>query len=302
MPSPTFDHVPGMKRARKLPEVGAAGLTQASFFANFVTQSRPVLIKDAVAHWPARVKWRDPDYLKRQSGHHPIYYYPHENYASLRRQARDEVMLPLAEALDRLRAPETEIGFCCTATPVEVMGDLPGFNFVEKVQPAFFYPNIRYFLFRNAGTTWHYHPFDETLMCQVIGAKEVGLVSLDNPHHLQLRDIFFREDYYEDPSVFVSLADGEIDWFMTRVEEGDALYIPPLWWHGVVPVTREFGITAAVPWSSPPPVVAQDIRKMAAGRADIIGRDTAVHRKELFQLAEMMGLQKELALAWERGN
>jgi hypothetical protein len=302
MSSPIFDHVPGMKRATPLASVRVEDMTKARFFGDYVGKSRPAVIKGAVAHWPARRKWRELDYLKTRSGHHAVYYYPHENFTSLRRQAEGEIMLPLSEVLDRLRAPETETGFCCTATPVEVMGDLPGFSFLDKVQPAFFYPHIRYFLFRNAGTTWHYHPFDETLMCQVIGTKHVGLASLDNPHHLALRDRFFREDYYEDPSVFASSAIDSVNWFAATVEEGDALYIPPLWWHGVVPATAEFGITAAVPWSSPGNVVADSIRKMAAGEADIIGKDTAVHRKELFQMARMMGLEKELAFAWERGN
>ncbi|HWC62225.1 MAG TPA: cupin-like domain-containing protein, partial [Rhizomicrobium sp.] len=198
MSSPIFDHVPGMKRAAPLASVQAAELTRERFFTDYMAQSRPVLIKGAVAHWPARTKWREPDYLKSRSGHHQVYYYPHENYSSQARQLRDQVMIPLGKALERLRAPETRIGFCGTATPVEVMDDLPGFSFLDKVPPAFFYPHIRYFLYRNAGTTWHYHPFDETLMCQVIGAKQVGLVGLDNPHHRTLRDIFFREDYYED--------------------------------------------------------------------------------------------------------
>jgi hypothetical protein len=302
MPSPTFDHVPGMKHAAPIAQRRAEELNQASFMAEYVSRSQPCLIKGAVSHWPARQKWRDLAYMKSRSGHHQVYYYPHENYASLVRQAEDETLMTLGDALDRLTAPDTRIGFVGTATPVEVMADISGFNFLEKVPPAFFYPYIRYFLFRNAGTTWHYHPFDETLMCQVVGAKKVGLLSLDNPHHIAVRDIFFREDYYNDPSCFEAFGNAGLNWFSATVEEGDALYIPPLWWHGVVPVEDAFGVTAAVPWSSPGNVIASGILKMAAGKADIIGKSSAVHVPQLMALAKHLGLEKELAVAWERGN
>jgi hypothetical protein len=70
----------------------------------------------------------------------------------------------------------------------------------------------------------------------------------------------------------------------------------------VVPVTESFGITAAVPWRSPLPVIADSIRKMAAGRADIVGKASAHHVPELIETARRLGLEKELAIAWQRGN
>jgi hypothetical protein len=50
------------------------------------------------------------------------------------------------------------------------------------------------------------------------------------------------------------------------------------------------------------PVIAESIRKMAAGRADIIGKSNATHVAALIETARQLGLEKELAIAWERGN
>ncbi|HWY60597.1 MAG TPA: cupin-like domain-containing protein [Rhizomicrobium sp.] len=302
MLSPTFRHVPCMKQAASIPERRVEDLTQEMFFNDFVLKSQPCVIKSMACNWPASQKWRDKEYLKSRSGHHQVYYYPHENYSSLLRQVEGETLVGLGEALDRLQAPDTRIGFVGTATPVEWLADIGAMPFLGKVQPAFFYPFVRYFLYRDAGTTWHYHPFDETLMCQVIGAKKVGLLRLENPHRLAVRNIFFKEDYYEDASKFAGFEGAELDWHHATVEEGDALYIPPLWWHGVVPVTSEFGVTAAIPWRSPLPVIAESIRKMAAGQADIIGKTNATHVAALIEVARQLGLEKELAIAWERGN
>jgi hypothetical protein len=300
MPSPTFGHVPGMKHAAAIPERRAEELTQEIFHNDFILKGQPCVIKGATRSWPASRKWRDKEYLKSLSGHHQVYYYPHENYSSLPRQVEGETLVTLSEALDRLQAPDTRIGFVGTATPVEWMTDIGAMPYLGKVQPAFFYPFVRYFLYRDAGTTWHYHPFDETLMCQVIGAKQIGLLRLENPHQLAVRNIFFQEDYYEDAAKFSDFEG--LDWFRAMVEEGDALYIPPLWWHGVVPVSAEFGVTAAIPWRSPLPVIAETIRKMAAGQADIIGKTNATHVAALIETARRLGLEKELAIAWERGN
>jgi len=291
-----------MRHARAVPEWRAEELSESFFRTEHIEKSRPCVVKGAIRHWPAMQNWRDKDYLKSRAGHHDVYYYPHENFASLKRQEKGETVMRLSEALDKLFADDIEIGFSGSNRAVELLPDTADFAFLGKVQPAFFYPFIRYFIYRNAGTTWHYHPFDETLMCQVVGAKKIGLLSLDNPHHLAIRNIFFREEYYDDPALFAPFADAGLDWQAASLEEGDALYIPPLWWHGVVTTSRGFGLTAAVPWRSPPPVVAHGIRKMAAGHADIIGKAAAVNVPALIETARQLGLEKELAIAWQMAN
>jgi hypothetical protein len=157
--------VPGMRHARAVPEWRAEELSESFFRTEHVEKSRSCVIKGAIRHWPGMRKWRDKDYLKSRAGHHDVYYYSHENFASLKRQEEGESILRLSEALDRLHADDIEIGFSGSNRAVELLPDTADFSFLGKVQPAFFYPFIRYFIYRNAGTTWHYHPFDETLMC-----------------------------------------------------------------------------------------------------------------------------------------
>jgi ribosomal protein L16 Arg81 hydroxylase len=116
-----------------------------------------------------------------------------------------------------------------------------------------------------------------------------------------LRSIFFAENYYDDRTAFDSLHAHDLCWLTATVEEGDALYIPPLWWHGVVPLTEAFGATAAVTWRSPIPIIANAIRKMAAGNVDMVGKHSTPNPEALREAARRLGLEREFSAVWERG-
>jgi hypothetical protein len=116
-----------------------------------------------------------------------------------------------------------------------------------------------------------------------------------------LCNIFFREDYYDDAGAFAGLEGANLHWHYANVEEGDALYIPPLWWHGIIPANSEFGVTAAVPWRSPLPVIADSLRRMALGEVDVVGKTTPEQIQFLLTVARNLGMEQELVIALKRG-
>lgn len=303
MPDATFTHVPPMRTAGPVAEIRAEDLSETAFLSDYVAHSRPLLIRGAVAHWPARTKWRDKDYLKRQSGHHRVFAYPHEylNVTAVNEIGKRE--LSFAEAIDFLHAPETEMGFVGTAMPIELLPDVGDFQFFRgPPEPSFYYHDIRYFLFRNAATTWHYHPLDETLMCQLIGRKRVGLLHTQSPRPHVIRNLFVREAYYTDPSAFDGFDNAGHSWLAAEVNEGDALYIPPQWWHGVVAVEPDFGVTAPVCWRSPLQVLANTIRMLVAVDGGLEGTVPPDGGQALMVAAQKLGLKEELLRLASRGN
>jgi Cupin-like domain len=302
MPDVILKNVPGMAAATSVPVLDARSLTESAFKGEYVAYSRPCVIKGAVSHWPATRKWRDREYLKSVCGSEAVPFWPHENHVTNKRVAPGKTNIPFADAIDRLHNAEgaevAAIG--CNSGTAEMAADIGGFSFFTQAELAFTYPPFRFFIFRNAGSTWHYHPFDETLMCQVIGTKKVGLLKVDNPHHKVLRRIFFTEDYYEDPSVFEELSGADLQWFSASLGEGDALYIPPLWWHGVIATSDGVGVTTPVGWRSPPHVIADGLRKMAAGNFDLTGGFNSSQFHQLLEAARKLGLERELEIAWKR--
>jgi hypothetical protein len=293
-------HVPGMKTASPVPVLRADEISESVFIGEYVSQSRPCVIKGAVRHWAATEKWRNKDYLKSRSGHHCVYYYPYEFHISAKEMEAGRTTLNLAEAIDRLHAAETKTAMVATAAPTELLSDLGRLPFLSRAEPAFSYPPARYFFYRNAGTTWHFHPFDETLMCQIVGAKKIGLLNTDTPASKAINDIFLKEDYYHDEAAFAELDGVELPWFSATLEEGDSLYIPPLWWHGVIPLTETFGATATVTWRSPLDVDAKAIRKMAAGDIHMTGWLEPSYFQYLLDVARKTGLEREFETGWAR--
>jgi len=303
MPDTILKNVPGMATAIPVPVLRAETLSDRVFQNDYVAFSRPCLIKGAVAHWPATRKWRDRDYLKRICGRHDVHYWPHENHLTAKRANPGIARMAFADAVERLHsARPQEMGSigCNPGTP-EMLRDLGGFSFFGGGEPGFNYSPFRLFMFRNAGTTWHYHSFDETLMCQVVGNKKVGLLRVGNPYHHFLRNIFYREDYYEDPTVFNAVSDADLQWFVADLEDGDALYIPPLWWHGVAVTSDRPGVTAPIVWRSPPQIIADSLRKMAAGAFEMTGDFVQQELGNLMAMARKLGLEREFETAWKFG-
>ena len=298
---PILDNISGMKAAAHVAVFDAEDLTEEIFLGDHVARSRPCLVKGAILHWPAMQNWRKPDYLKARCGHHNVFFYPHENHVTPGRMLPGRAAMNFATAIDCLHDEKTQVG--TLGLPGELSDlrmDLGRFAFLKRAEPAFLVPPARQFVYRNAGTAWHYHAFDETFMCQAVGSKKVGMLSTDNPSNKALCDIFFREEYYDNPQVFGTLEDAALDWFSADLDEGDALYIPPLWWHGVSTTSPSFGMTVAVTWRSPLAVIAAAIRRMAANDIKLLGYAEPMDISALRETASRLGLEKELALALQQ--
>lgn len=302
MPDTIFTHVPGMANAAPVPNLDAAILAEHAFKSGYVANGQPCVIRGAVRHWPALGKWQDRAYLKRICGRGDVYFWPHENHVTKKRIVPGATRMPFADAIDRLNDGGDAIAAIgCNPGTEEMAADLGPFSFFTEGDLGLNYPPFRFIFFRKAGSSWHYHAFDETLMCQVLGTKRIGLLEVDNPHHGAVRDIFFGEDYYEDAAAFDAVAGAGLQWRVAELQPGDALYIPPLWWHGVIVTSEGMGVTTPVCWRSTPEVVADSLKKMAAGQIDLIGMFNVDQFQRLLTLARQLGVERELEIAWKRG-
>ncbi|WP_104399029.1 cupin-like domain-containing protein [Vibrio penaeicida] len=251
-----FKHVPGMDSAQNIETVYADSLTPKAFYSQYVAQNRPCLIKGAIKHWPAMEKWRSPEYLLEKCRDVPTPHYPHMNYESPERMGEGREVKPFHEVLEMLQSSDTGIlsapSVVLSEKPFDVLStDTDGYPFLPNPKPPIAYPKSRAFMYKGAGTGWHFHVTDETLMSQVVGSKKVGLLPPDKLTDDLVFDAFKADAYLENGTCFDASRASQLKPYTAIVEPGDAMYIPPFWWHGVEPTDGNFGITVAQCWRSP---------------------------------------------------
>lgn len=249
-------NIPGMDSASHVITLEAERLSNTEFTDNFVSLNKPCLIKNAIAHWPAIDRWREKDHLKSLCGEYPSKYYPHMNYDDEKNMLKDETPLTFSNILDLLQSGHKDTisapSVLLDRAPFNVLSsDIKGFKFLPSPPKPIAYPTSRAFFYKNAGTGWHYHFVDETLMCQVKGTKKVGLLPPDKTTDDIVHDIFTTDEYLFNTNCFKPEDKSKLAPTYAIVEPGDALYIPPFWWHGVETMDDTFGITVANCWRSP---------------------------------------------------
>lgn len=249
-----FSVIPGIGNAEKVTVLDGNAVTEAEFYKHWVHKNKPCLLKGAVTHWPAYANWRDEQYWCDTVEDFEIHINPNRNYNSRDRQTKNMMIMPFHEAVRKLFNGDEAI----LSIPAEVINprtsfntlgkDVGTFSFLKEPPDPRGFPKVRFFLHKKASTGWHYHDVDETLMCQVKGAKAVALLPPNLPQASMVTAFLNNEEYINGHQLDESL---KFNPFVTEVEEGDALYIPPYWFHAVVPTDEQVGITVAYCWKSP---------------------------------------------------
>jgi len=240
------DLVPG--NTVPLTTVSAPSLSADTFWTEFVCKHTPVLIKGAATHWPALARWNRIGYLESRCKDEIVDVWNTFNPAPLLNSAAGQFQ-KLVDGLEKIRQAPDDATYSipAMAVPEGWKSDLGGYSFLSQKHERrpLWYPGERLFVYKNASTEWHYHHLDETLTTQLVGSKRISLFRLTgdnwhafaplieaNWHHMSCRDNFFANE------VPLSKHEGAI-------EAGDAVYIPPFWWHGIDPVDTGLGVTHA---------------------------------------------------------
>lgn len=249
-------------------EIGAA-----EFRAEYVDQCRPLVIRSATQHWPASERWRDPEYIADKLrdvkfGIHrePVIelswrqrLWPDRFAKVFETHARgvetyvvgyDELMQLIASD-EIVFAYSVQIDSTSSLSPLH--DDIGDFPVVPRPGRPHYYKPLRAFVHGVSYTDWHCHPDDNTFMCQFGRPKTLYLLPPDQATWDVLFDVAQHEARIgaADPAQYPQLK--TLTPRTAIVNPGDAVYIPPNWWHAVecTEVSTLLGITVAKCWASP---------------------------------------------------
>lgn len=226
-----------------------SGLSLEGFLRDYFLSGSPVIISDCMAHWPARAKWNDVDYLKRVAGYRTIPVEVGKNY--LCSEWKQE-LITFSRFLERIQSND-----CSSAGPT-YLAQHPLFDQIQELRKDILIPDYCFVgggelrslnaWFGPAGTvTPLHHDPHHNILAQVVGKKYVRLypASLSEelyPHKESMLSNSSQVDLENiDADKFPKVR--ELEFMDCILEEGEMLYIPPKWWHYVRSLTISFSVS-----------------------------------------------------------
>ncbi|KAK7341606.1 hypothetical protein VNO80_24543 [Phaseolus coccineus] len=229
--------------------VKKSALSLDKFLEDHYLSRSPVIISDCMAHWPAKAKWNDEDYLLRVAGDRTVPVEVGKNY--LCAEWKQE-LITFSEFIQRIKSD------ACSPGGPTYLAQHPLFDQINELRRDIFIPDYCFAgggelrslnaWFGPAGTvTPLHHDPHHNILAQVVGKKYIRLYSsslseelsphsgtmLSNSSQVDLDDV----DETKFPKV------QELEFVDCILEEGEMLYIPPKWWHYVRSLTTSFSVS-----------------------------------------------------------
>ncbi|CAJ1933271.1 unnamed protein product [Sphenostylis stenocarpa] len=229
--------------------VKKSALSLDKFLEDHYLSHSPVIISDSMAHWPAKAKWNDEDYLLRVAGDRTVPVEVGKNY--LCTEWKQE-LITFSEFIQRIKSD------ACSPSGPTYLAQHPLFDQINELRKDIFIPDYCFAgggelrslnaWFGPAGTvTPLHHDPHHNILAQVVGKKYIRLYSsslseelsphtgtmLSNSSQVDLDDV----DERKFPKV------QELEFVDCILEEGEMLYIPPKWWHYVRSLTTSFSVS-----------------------------------------------------------
>jgi len=221
-------------------------ISKQDFVAEYKNTSTPVILSQLTKDWPATKKWSF-DYLEKIAGDNIVPVYSSKPAINKEHQHAATMSITLADYLKMLKNGENDLRLFF----YNVLNNIP------SLLNDFEYPDLSLKFFKRlpvlfmggtgAKVQMHYDiDFSDLLLCHFGGRKQVLLVPPEQTPYMYkvpysfsaLHSVDFTQpDFEKHPAL------KKLNAFVAEIEHGEALYIPPGFWHCVIYQDAGFSMT-----------------------------------------------------------
>jgi len=211
-------------------------ITAEDFMRKYKASETPVVIKNLTKDWPAREKW-SLEYFEFLGGDKEVKLYDSKPATDKKLQHAAEKIIPLREYFELLRKGEKDLRMFF----FQILKEIP------ELKDDFFFPDIGLKFFKDlpvmflagkgAKAQMHYDIDNaDIILCHFGAPKKIRMFSPEQTrfmYHVPFSySAYYKVDFmnpdYESYPALEYLKGVEV-----TLKHGDALYIPPGWWHVV---------------------------------------------------------------------
>ena len=229
-------------------------VTKEHFVTDYKNTSTPVILSQLMHDWPATKKW-DFDYLNQVAGDNIVPVYSSKPATGKEHQHAATKQIPLSEYLLLLKTGEKDLRlffYNILANIPSLINDFSypdiGLKFFKKL-PVLFMGG------KGAKVQMHYDiDFADLLLCHFGGRKKVLLIPPEQSEFMYKVPFSFSALHnvdFSEPDLDKHPALKHLNAYVAELNHGEALYIPPGFWHYIIYQDAGFSMTLrALPTSA----------------------------------------------------
>jgi len=204
------------------------------FLAKYKESETPVVMKSFTKDWPAREKW-SLEYFESLGGEKEVKLYDSKPATDKKLQHAAEKIIPLRDYFELLRKGEKDLRMFF----FQILKEIP------ELKEDFFFPNIGLKFFKDlpvmflagkdAKAQMHYDIDNaDIVLCHFGAPKKIRLFSPEQTkfmYHVPFSYSAYYKVDFMNPDYKTYPALEYLEGKEVTLKHGDALYIPPGWWH-----------------------------------------------------------------------
>ena len=221
-------------------------ISKECFMTNYKNTATPVILSQLTQDWPATKKWNF-DYLNNIAGDNVVPVYSSQPAKDKEHQHAAAMKIPLSDYLSMLKKGENDLRLFFYNVLDNIPSMLNDFSYPDLGLRFFKKLPVLFIGGKGAKVQMHYDiDLADLVLCHFGGTKKVLLVPPEQTPFMYKVPFSFSALHsvdFSEPNFDKHPALKNLNAYVAEIEHGEALYIPPGFWHYIIYEDAGFSMT-----------------------------------------------------------